>query len=55
MSVSFKEYRRNAFTAIRELLVCADKTTLTLYMIKAKRCTTETELSRVLAEVRKIL
>lgn len=55
MSVSFKQYRQSAFRAIRELLCCKNRTTVMYYITKAKSTTTETELSRVLAEVREII
>lgn len=51
MSQTLKEYRRDCFTAIRELLAHkpAEKE---IYLLKAKRTTTSAELSRVMVEVR---
>lgn len=55
MSIAFKSYRRNAFTAIRQLLCCQSKEVVNAYINKAKATTTEVELSRVLREVREII
>lgn len=55
MSISFKEYRRQCFVAIRELLCCKDKATVNWYIAKAKETTTEAELSRVMTAVREII
>lgn len=52
MSISFKNYRRQAFTAIRQLLCCEEKSVVDFFIAKAKQTTTEAELSRVLVEVR---
>lgn len=55
MSQTFKVYRRKAFIAIRQLLVCCPRETVNAYIEKAKKTKTENELSRVLAEVREII
>ena len=55
MSASFKSYRRQAFTAIRQLLCGKEKAVVNWYITKAKETKTEAELSRVLREVREIL
>lgn len=52
MSQGFKSYRRQAFTAIRQLLCCEEKHVVDWYIRKAKETRTEAELSRVLVEVR---
>lgn len=51
MSETFKEYRRDCFTAIRELLAHkpAEKE---IYLVKAKRTKTPEELSRLMVDVR---
>lgn len=50
----FKEYRKTAFKAIRELLVHKPRY-VNYYVSKAKETKSENELSRVLAEVREII
>lgn len=54
MSIGFKSYRRQCFTAIRELL--AHKPGYVAYYIaKAKETKTEAELSRVMVAVREMI
>ncbi len=54
MSQNFKEYRKTAFKAIRELLAHKPRY-VNYYVSKAKETKSENELSRVLAEVREII
>lgn len=51
MSQTFKEYRRDCFTAIRELLN-HKPTEREIFLAKAKRTQTPEELSRVMVDVR---
>lgn len=54
MSITFKQYRKSAFKAIRELLAHKPGY-VNYYVSKAKETKTENELSRVLAEVREAI
>lgn len=52
MAKSFKEYRRNCFGAIRDLLEHKGDKVVRLYLKRAKETKTEAELSRVMVDVR---
>lgn len=52
MTKSFKNYRRDCFTVIHDLLEHRGKHVVDLYVKRAKETKTENELSRVMADVR---
>ena len=52
MSKMFKSYRRECFTAIRELLAHRGSDVVEQYVSMAKATKTENELSRIMVAVR---
>lgn len=55
MSQNFKEYRRIARTATRELLVFKSRDEVQRFIDRINASKTEAEVSRVLADVREVL
>lgn len=55
MSKVFKSYRRECFTAIRELLAHRGAEVVEQYINMAKATKTENELSRVMVAVREMI
>lgn len=52
MTTSFKDYRRQCFTVIRDLLAHKPKSERDLWLLRAKASKTSAELSRIMADVR---
>lgn len=55
MNQSFKEYRRIARTATRELLICRPRAEVERFIARINASKTEAEVSRVLADVRQVI
>ena len=55
MSKSFKEYRKVARTATRELLILKPKETVKEFISRINASKTEAEVSRILRDVREVM
>lgn len=55
MAKEFITYRRQCFTAIRELLVCEPKEVVDDFITKAKATKNERQLSQIMTEVRQYI
>lgn len=55
MSQSFKEYRKFARRATRDLLVCKTRAEVQKYIDRINASKTEAEVSRVMADVREAI
>lgn len=55
MSASFKEYRKIARRATRELLCCKDNKIIQAFIARINATKSENEISRILTEVREII
>ena len=55
MSEGFKQYRRRCFGIIRDLLEHRGRHVVNTYVARAKETKTESELSRLMSEVRRAI